>query len=433
MANDTDKINMELRSEEVQEILTRVPHWMIRWGNTLFFSLILLLLFISWFVKYPDIISAEGLLTTQIPPEREIAKTGGKIQAILVKDGQKVTKGKPLAIIENSANYKDVFFLKSILDTIQVSNQNFYFPFDEIPVLFLGDIDSQYALFENSYIQYQLNKQLKPFSNEATGNQYSLSELHLRLKNTIEQQAISKTEMEFQKKELNRSKQLFESKVISAQEYEKSQLQFAQAERSYKNYESSISQIKQSIASAKQTSRGTEINQVKEEMTLLKSVIQSYNQLKKVIKDWENQYVLLSNTKGTVTFLNYWNSNQTVTQGDLVFIVIPTSGSSYIARLKAPATNSGKIHPGQKVHLQIDNYPSQEFGVLEGTVKKVSVIPDEDGNYLIDVTLPKILITSYNKPVTFKQEMSCNAEIITSDLCLIDRFFHQLKSQMNNL
>ena len=26
---------IELRSDEVQEILTQVPHWMIRWGNML--------------------------------------------------------------------------------------------------------------------------------------------------------------------------------------------------------------------------------------------------------------------------------------------------------------------------------------------------------------------------------------------------------------
>lgn len=25
--------NIELRSEEVQDILTKIPHWMIRWGS----------------------------------------------------------------------------------------------------------------------------------------------------------------------------------------------------------------------------------------------------------------------------------------------------------------------------------------------------------------------------------------------------------------
>ena len=31
---------IELRSEEVQEILAKVPNWMIRWGSVLFLSLI---------------------------------------------------------------------------------------------------------------------------------------------------------------------------------------------------------------------------------------------------------------------------------------------------------------------------------------------------------------------------------------------------------
>ena len=34
---------IELRSEDVQEILTKVPHWMIRWGSVLFLSLIVML------------------------------------------------------------------------------------------------------------------------------------------------------------------------------------------------------------------------------------------------------------------------------------------------------------------------------------------------------------------------------------------------------
>ena len=39
--------DIEIRSEEVQEILTRVPNWMIRWGNTLLLVFIVILLAIS--------------------------------------------------------------------------------------------------------------------------------------------------------------------------------------------------------------------------------------------------------------------------------------------------------------------------------------------------------------------------------------------------
>lgn len=419
--------NIELRSEEVQDILTKVPHWMIRWGNVLFLGLILMLLFLSWFVKYPDIIISEALITTQIPPEKEYARLTGKLDAILVEDGEEIKKNQPLAIIENTANYKDVYKLKTIVDTIVVNSKLFHFPIDSLPMLFLGDIESQFALFENSYIQYKLNKDLEPFSNEALANSYSISELKRRLQSLKSQRDLNKTELEINLNDLNRQKVLFNKGVISAQTYESKQLEYAQAERNYKNYEASISQIREGISNANRTSKGTEINRVKEEMTLLKNVIQAFNQLKKAIKDWEYQYVLSSNINGNVSFLNYWNTNQTVTQGDLVFTIIPSQNSAYVAKLKTPAQNSGKIKVGQRVNVKLENYPDTEFGVLDGLVKSISLIPDKEGLYLIDVGLPEKMITSYNKDIDFKQEMRGTAEIITEDLRLIERFFYQFR------
>ena len=46
----------QIRSDEVQEIISAVPNWMIRWGITLIFGLIVMLIALSWFIKYPDII-----------------------------------------------------------------------------------------------------------------------------------------------------------------------------------------------------------------------------------------------------------------------------------------------------------------------------------------------------------------------------------------
>ncbi len=417
---------IELRSEEVQEILTKVPHWMIRWGNVMFLGLILLLLFISWFVKYPDIITSEATVTTQVPPQKEYAKISGKFDAILVEESEWVDTKQPLAIIENTANYQDVFKLKSIIDTIMVNTRNFSFPIDSIPILFLGDIESQYALFENSYIQYQLNKQLQPFTNEAIANSFSVSELNNRLRSLQSQKEINRTELDFKEKDLERNRSLFEKGIISAQDFESKQLEYAQAERNFKNFESSMSQIREAISNAHKTSKGTEINQVKEEMALLKNVIQSFNQLKKAIKDWEYLYVLQSEIQGKVSFLNYWSVNQTVNQGDLVFTVIPSDNKSYVAKLKTPVKNSGKIKVGQSVNIKLENYPDTEFGVLNGTVKNISLIADSEGFYYIDVALPQKLITSYNKVIDFKQEMRGSAEIITEDLRLIERFFYQL-------
>jgi hypothetical protein len=78
-------IEIELRSEEVQEILTRVPHWMIRWGSIVVLFILLLLFLVSWLIKYPDVITTQIIITTNIPPEKLVAKVSGKIEVVFSK------------------------------------------------------------------------------------------------------------------------------------------------------------------------------------------------------------------------------------------------------------------------------------------------------------------------------------------------------------
>jgi multidrug efflux pump subunit AcrA (membrane-fusion protein) len=158
--------SFELRSEEVQEILTRVPNWIIRWGSVVVLLILVLLFLVSCLVKYPDIISSQIVITTNVPPQKLIAKTSGKIEAILIKDRAIVAKNTPLAVIENAANYSDVFLLKSIVDTIKINKSAF--PFDKLKSAQLGDVESAYALFQKEYSADELNSKLQPYKVEGT-------------------------------------------------------------------------------------------------------------------------------------------------------------------------------------------------------------------------------------------------------------------------
>ena len=53
-------MNIELRSEEVQEVMGQIPAWIVRWGITLLFLVVVALLVGSCFFKYPDVITADG-------------------------------------------------------------------------------------------------------------------------------------------------------------------------------------------------------------------------------------------------------------------------------------------------------------------------------------------------------------------------------------
>ena len=417
--------SFELRSEEVQEILTRVPHWLIRWGSVVVLLILVLLFYVSWLVKYPDIVSTQIVITTAIPPQKLIAKTSGKIEIILVKDRAIVSKNTPLAVIENAANYKDVFLLKSIVDDFTMDKSSF--PFEKFANAQLGEIESSYAVFQKEYSAEELNSKLQPYKVEGTAQSQEAIQLRDRLGILESQKSINQNEIELQKLDLDRYETLFKKGIIASQEIEKHRLTYLQTERSFQSLLSSISQLKSSLNDLNKNSKTTQINENKENVNLERNVIQAFYQLKKALKDWELNYVLRSSINGKVSYLQLWAENQTVNAGDNVFAVIPSSESNYIGKIKAPAQNSGKIKIGQKVNIRLANYPDREFGIINGTIKAISLTPDKDGNLLMDVSLPNGLKTSYKKQIIFQQEMSGTADIVTQDLRLIERFLYQFR------
>ena len=86
--------DIELRSEEFQEVLSRIPSWIERWGITLIFIVLAGLLIGSWFFKYPDIVSAPVVVSTENLPADVVARTSGRIDYLSVSEQETVYKNQ---------------------------------------------------------------------------------------------------------------------------------------------------------------------------------------------------------------------------------------------------------------------------------------------------------------------------------------------------
>ena len=85
----------------------------------------------------------------------------------------------------------------------------------------------------------------------------------------------------------------------------------------------------------------------------------------------------------------------------------------------------------QRVNIKLDNFPYMEFGMLEGEISNISMVPvtnDLGTYYPADIILRNGLVTNYKKELPFNQEMQGNAEIITKDRRLIQRLVEPLVS-----
>lgn len=418
--------DLKIYSEEVQDVLSAPPKAIFKWGNTILLVFIFLLLFLSWFIKYPDIIRAEVIITTQIPPEKLVAKSSGRISKIFIENQKEIEENTPIAIIENAANYEMVFLLKNITDTLK-QNETFYFPLEKYDFYGLGTIENAFTNFKNNYINYRQYLDYKPHQIDKSSQIIESNQQYNRISILQQQISIATKELQLKKKELGRFEILFKKGIISAQEWESKQFDYLQQEKNQQILKKQLSQLKSSLNDLNRNKQNTNINELKDNVVLLQNTIQAYNQLKKEISDWDLNFVLRSSIKGKVSYFQVWSENQVVSVGEEIFSIIPASSSNCIAKLRVAALNSGKIKNNQDVVIHLANYPDKEFGILKGKLSAISLIPTKDGVLLLDAKLTNGLQTSYKKQINFQQEMTGTADIITEDLRLLERLLYQFR------
>lgn len=147
---------IEIHSAEMQEVIGRMPHWMISSGITLIFAVVMILLAGSWLFNFPDVVTATVTLTTQNPPADVTVRNDGKLQHLLVKDGQKVSAGEYLGVLQSSADLASVLELKKVLPRLQEFSGSFEPKTGMDPGYepVLGEMQNSYEIFLKNYVAY---------------------------------------------------------------------------------------------------------------------------------------------------------------------------------------------------------------------------------------------------------------------------------------
>ena len=169
-----------------------------------------------------------------------------------------------------------------------------------------------------------------------------------------------------------------------------------------------------------------------EKKNQLETQLKTYiSQLLAEIQSWELSYALIAPIDGHVTFTNYWVKNQNVTTGETVFTIIPKDNMEIIGKAQMPLTRSGKVKIGQKVNIRFSNFPDNEYGIIRGKVKNISMVPVKDAQgldfYTVEIEFPEGMTTTYKRVLPYLPEMQAQADIVTDDISLLERFFMPLR------
>lgn len=423
------KQEIELRSEEFNEVLSAVPAWIIRWGITVIACVVLMLLIGSSIFKYPDIISSTVTLTGTTPVSAVVARTSGKLQELYVENNRQVKAGTLLAVIENPAETNDIIRLKELvrqsecnLDTIAlVPSQQ----------LRLGSLQSLYSSFYLAMSEYRQFKELAYHLKKIDLVKARIVKNELYYRNMLKQKGLSEAQAKIAHQQYARDSLLGVKGLVSKEAVEESYSRYLQSSLSAENMDRSLENLQLQLAQMNESLYDTEYQYLDQKNTLETQLRSLINQLRAEIDAWELNYALITPVDGEITLTQYWTNNQNVTAGNVVFNIVPVNQGEIIGKAMLPTERSGKVKKGQKVNIRFSNYPDKEFGIVRGTVKNISLIPVTDAqnvkNYMVDIQLPSGLRTSYNKELPFLPEMEGQADIITEDISLLERFLMPIK------
>ena len=150
--------NINLRSDEIWEIMGIPPKWIIRWGISIIFIIIAIVFIGSAFFRYPDIVTAKVTITSENPVSVLISKANGKIARINYSDNSLVTKNDTIAIIDNPAKSKDIICLTDIIERIDLKALKTEPVFELVlpDNLVLGEVQGAYNNFSRAYFELKL-------------------------------------------------------------------------------------------------------------------------------------------------------------------------------------------------------------------------------------------------------------------------------------
>ena len=428
-----DQLN--IRTEEIDEILGKTPNKIIRWGVTVIFLIVIMFLVGSWFFKYPDFISSTIEITTLNPPADIVAKASGKIDSIYVMNNEPIKQEQILVIIENPTDYADFQYLVNYLDSVnsflinpELLKISSIFPQKDMD---LGELQSGFSIFVSAYANINNYLKIGYFEKKINAVERQIKDYRLYYNYTYDQKKTMMADLHLAEKDYQRYQVLFKSQTIPEAELEKSHSRYLNKKYSFESMRTSLANINIQISQLENSILDLQLQQTQQKEKLLISLIGAYDNLDAKLNIWEQKYVLKTPVSGICIFTKYWSKNQNVTLGEKIMTIIPSKAENIIGKLLLPIVGSGKVKTGQTVNIRLHNYPYMEFGMLEGIIQSISSIPNEDF-YYVEVVFPKGMKTSYGIDITFSQKMKGSAEIVTEDIRVIYRILQPIKSVLTN-
>ncbi len=416
------------RSEEIQDIIDRMPTIWTRYVTGIVVFFISVLIFLGFLIKYPDTVIGEVTITSSQAPVRLQALGTGRLH-LLLRNRDSVDKGDIIAYIDDGAVLKDILSLDSLLNGVRCTGSKYP------PSLMLGSLSTAYDTWVAAWHETNQLRTTKIYSNMRKGLDEQLHLNHSLAESQQRQLLLSTEQYRIYHIRQEKDSVLHLKGVISDEEMERKQNTFVLRKLQLMEQESSLLSTKSAISQNRIERARIDISEMDEVRRSQDKLSIRELELRSAIRQWKEKYLLIAPANGQIEYMGFWREHDYVQAGQVIFSILPPQGSVF-GEAYITAAGFGKVEVGQLANVKLTNYPYAEFGHIVGRVESISrlahTIQTPKGvaeTYLVVIIFPNGMMTNFGQLLNVGYEAQGHVEIITKPKRIIQRLFDNLRSK----
>jgi hemolysin D len=377
----------------------------------------------SWFGHIDEVGKAQGKLVPQGSVYKLQIPETGKIARLAIKEGNQVRKGQVLVELEPESLHTEIDLQRQLLNTAQ-----------------LRLLQTQGLLAQS---QAELTSRQQQAQAAQAVQASSIAQAQARSANLAQMVRQSKADIKRHQERLARLNPLVNAGAISREQVFSAEQAFHDREAQLMQHAGNLDNAYQTIVQnrellQKQRAEGnTAILQAQQKTQELRmqvtqlhselSEIQSRLQMAEQRLDRRFIYAPIS---GTVSSLQIKNVGEVIQPGQTIAELSPQK-VPLVLEARLPNREAGFARVGMPVHIKLDAYPYQEFGMLSGRVQSISPDAQTDPQlgevYKLKIKLDRSYIISNGRPVPLKIGQTANAEIVIRQRRIISFLFDPIE------